>query len=410
MSYLHIKNLRKADHILAFKKCFAMEKIHGTSAHVFWREGKVGFFSGGESHDRFSKLFDAEKLAAIFAEKFTADSTVIVYGEAYGGKQQGMSATYGKELKFVAFEVKIGERFLSVPQAAGFVGELGLEFVDFVEIEATIDAINAERDKPSAQAARNGIVEPKIREGVVLRPPFELTTNNGHRVIAKHKRAEFAERGSPNLDDLDPTRRVLMESAEAIAEEWVTPVRLDHVIDRLISERDDKEVTIKDTGSIISLMVEDVTREASGEIVDNPHVRRAISSKAAKLFKQKLEAQMGVRISGSEAPAQEGHIKREFGKKLKIRAFRDFVWIRPEKFEVSKGGIIIPDSGKDETNPAGGVVVAVGDGLVEGGRVIPLTVKCGDYVRHPSQSGTLVKLGDETFFVTRENQLFGAIE
>ncbi len=120
---------------------------------------------------------------------------------------------------------------------------------------------------------------------------------------------------------------------------------------------------------------------------------------------------MPPKLSGERASAQEGHIKREFKKtKIKIRAFRDFVFIRPEKFEVSIGGIIIPDSSKDETNPAGGVVVAVGDGLVEGGRIIPLTVAVGDYVRFPSQSGTLVKVGDEVFFVTRENQLFGAIE
>ena len=117
-----------------------------------------------------------------------------------------------------------------------------------------------------------------------------MTKNNGERIIAKHKRSEFAERGSPKLDDLDPTRRVLMESAEAIAEEWVTPVRMEHVIDRLISYRENKDVEIKDTGSIIALMVEDVTREAAGEIVDNPHVRKAISSKAAKMFKNKLKS------------------------------------------------------------------------------------------------------------------------
>ena len=120
---------------------------------------------------------------------------------------------------------------------------------------------------------------------------------------------------------------------------------------------------------------------------------------------------MGLRISGSEAPAQEGHIAREFKKDgVKISAFRDFVWLRIQPFERSIGGIIIPDAHRDETNPAGGVLIAVGDGLIEGGKIIPLTVKVGQYVRCPSQSGTLVKVGDETFFVVRENQLFGAIE
>ena len=290
MSYMHIENLYKAQDILAFKRCFALEKIHGTSAHVAWRDGSVVLSSGGEKAERFAKLFDIETLVGKFAEKFTKADPVIIYGEAYGGKQQGMSATYGKELKFIAFEVKIGDLWLAVWPAFGIVRDLGLEFVDFSEIDADIVAIDAERDKPSTQAARNGITEPKLREGVVLRPPFEVTKNNGDRIIAKHKRAEFAERGSPKLDDLDPSRRVLMESAEAIAEEWVTPVRMEHVIDRLISYRENKDVEIKDTGSIIALMVEDVTREAAGEIVDSPHVRKAISSKAAKMFKNKLES------------------------------------------------------------------------------------------------------------------------
>src|SRR3990167_11482310 len=48
MSYMHIENLYKAQDILAFKRCFALEKIHGTSAHVAWRDGSVVLSSGGE--------------------------------------------------------------------------------------------------------------------------------------------------------------------------------------------------------------------------------------------------------------------------------------------------------------------------------------------------------------------------
>lgn len=290
MSYMHIDNLYRSQEILAFKTCFALEKIHGTSANVQWKDGKVWFSSGGESRERFVKLFDESTLVAKFAERFLEGESVVVYGEAYGGKCQRMSKTYGVDLKFIAFEVKVGDVFLAVPQAFEFVSFLGLEFVDFVEIPATVEAIDAERDKPSTQAMRNGIAETKIREGIVLRPPFECVLNNGKRVIAKHKREEFAERGSPNLADIDPSKRELMENAQAIAAEWVTPMRLMHVIDRLVSERTNKEVEIRDTGKIIELMVEDVTREAEGEIADNQAVRKAIGAHAAKMFKQHLQS------------------------------------------------------------------------------------------------------------------------
>lgn len=290
MGYLHIDNLYRAQEILAFKTCFALEKIHGTSANVQWKDGAVRFSSGGESRERFVALFDAPALAAKFAERFLENEDVVVYGEAYGGKCQRMSKTYGVDLKFIAFEVKVGDVFLAVPQAFEFVSFLGLEFVDFVEIPATMEAIDAERDKPSTQAGRNGIAETKIREGIVLRPPFECVLNNGKRLIVKHKREEFAERGSPQVVDLDPTKRALMENAQAIAVEWVTPMRLTHVIDRLISTRTNKDYEIKDTGKIIELMVEDVTREAEGEIVNNQAVRKAIGAHAAKMFKQHLQS------------------------------------------------------------------------------------------------------------------------
>ena len=289
MGYLHIDNLYKAQEILAFRECYAMEKIHGTSAHVKWSAGRVHFFSGGESAERFRALFDEAALAAKFLERFTAEDVVTIFGEAYGGKQQGMSKTYGVDLRFVAFDVQVGDSWLAVPQAHDLVGHVGLAFVDYVRVPAEIEAFNAERDRPSVQAMRNGVVEPRIREGIVLRPLFEVVLNNGRRVIAKYKREEFAERGRPNVD-LDPSRREKLESAETVALEWVTPMRLEHVIDTVLSARDDKTITMRDTPTVIRAMVEDVSREAAGEIEDNEPARKAVAARTVQLFKARVSA------------------------------------------------------------------------------------------------------------------------
>lgn len=113
--------------------------------------------------------------------------------------------------------------------------------------------------------------------------------NNGRRLIAKHKRAEFSERGRPQVD-LDPTKRELLANAEAIALEWVTPMRLEHVIDAMLQNiGGDTAPEMYHTGRIIERMVEDVYREAEGEIVTNPAVRRAIRQRAAQLFKQRVQ-------------------------------------------------------------------------------------------------------------------------
>lgn len=93
-------------------------------------------------------------------------------------------------------------------------------------------------------------------------------------------------------------------------------------------------------------------------------------------------------------------------------ACRDFIVVSPDNESITAGGLFIPDSGKDPTNPESGTVLAAGCGLVEGGKIIPLVVKAGDRVSFPRQSGTLMKDNPEwgeTVFVVRENQIFWRI-
>ena len=283
MGYAHIENLYRpeAQTILLFKKCYALEKIHGTSAHIQWSEGSLSFFSGGEKHERFCELFDHEALKAAFLRR--GNSKAVVYGEAYGGKQQGMSKVYGPKLRFVAFDVQVGDVWLSVPNAAEVAGTLGLAFVPYSLVDTDIQTLDAERDKPSEQSIRNGILDGVVydnckREGVVLRPPMEVRTNNGSRICAKHKRAEFQERKTPQ--PVDASKLEVLTKATAIAEEWVTDMRMAHVLDKL-----GNPVGLEATPSVIKAMIEDVTREASGEILDSKEARRAIGARAAWLFK-----------------------------------------------------------------------------------------------------------------------------
>lgn len=282
MGYLHINNLYKDQTILMFRECYALEKIHGTSAHIYWKNKSVGFFSGGEKYDNFIKLFDVEKIAQLFVQE-VGDCDCVVYGEAYGGKCQGMSATYGKELKFVVFDVKIGDCWLDVSKAENVAQKLELEFVHYKKISTDLSEIDGERDFESVQAIRNGVGSGKLREGVVLRPLIELTKNNGERVISKHKREEFAERrNTPKIVDVD--KQKVLEKAQDIAEEWVTPMRLEHVLQSHLDVSG-----IEDVGKLIKYMVEDVYREAKGEIAEGREVSAAIGKRTVLLWKQKLK-------------------------------------------------------------------------------------------------------------------------
>jgi|SRR5579863_4855010 len=280
MGYLHIENLYKNQTIMLFKECYALEKIHGTSAHISFKDGQLHLNSGGEKHDNFVKLFDQEALAKGMADLGAME--VVVFGEAYGGKQQGQSWRYGKELRFVAFDVKIGDCWLDVPNAEQVARRLGLDFVHWKQVSTDIEALNAERDTPSEQARRNGVEGDQPREGVVLRPLVEFRMNNSDRVISKHKRDEERETKTARKVD-DPAKLQVLQETEAIALEWVTETRLQHVLDKL-----PQGIGVEATGQVIAAMVEDVTREATGEILDSKEARKAIGARAAKLFKKRF--------------------------------------------------------------------------------------------------------------------------
>ena len=282
MGYKHIDNLYKDQTVLMFKEVYALEKVHGTSAHVSFKDGALHFFSGGEKHENFLKVFDHAALLQKFQE--LGHPEVVVFGEAYGGKQQGMSETYGKQLCFIVFEVKVGEHWLNVPNAESVASKLGLEFVPYEKVPATVEALNAERDRPSRVAKRRGIVEDKVPEGIVIRPLVEMRLPNGERVMAKHKGENFSERKSKSdTKVVDPEKMQLLTEAKEIAEEWVTPMRLEHVLDKL-----PHNLEMKDIPLLIKAMQDDVAREARGEVVLSKQALAEIGSLTVKLFKKKL--------------------------------------------------------------------------------------------------------------------------
>ena len=284
MGYLHIDNLYKNQAILLFKECYALEKIHGTSAHLGWKfeDKKVYIFSGGENHNNFSALFDMAFLKAKFEEVFP-DQDAKIFGEAYGGKQQGMPHTYGKVLKFIGFDVKVGESWLDVPNAANVCEQFNVEFVHYVKIPTDLEALNQQRDFSSVQAYRNGCGDEKQREGIVLRPLTEMRTNNGNRLICKYKPEEFGE--TKTKREVSPEELKVLSDAKEIAEEWVTNMRLEHVLQKF-----PEGTGMEKMGDIIKAMIDDVYREGKDEIVESKPLQKEIGKTTVKLMKAKLQS------------------------------------------------------------------------------------------------------------------------
>lgn len=275
-----------------FREAWALEKIHGSSSHIEFKQHpnnrndwEIKFFSGGESHERFVSIFNQDELLNKFKSiSFNAEK-VTIFGEVYGGKCQGMSATYGKELKFIAFDVCVNDKWLDIPMAESIVKTLGLDFVPYKKIQTTLTEIDAERDYPSIVAINNGCGNDKIREGIVLRPLIELTRNNGERICAKHKRDEFRETKTPR-PVVDPAKLEILRNAELVVNEWVTENRLIHVLDKI------PDYDITKTGTVIKNMIEDVKIEGKDEIEWSKEIEKLIGTKTAKMFKEKLNNKM----------------------------------------------------------------------------------------------------------------------
>ncbi|SDO05943.1 co-chaperone GroES [Desulfonauticus submarinus] len=95
---------------------------------------------------------------------------------------------------------------------------------------------------------------------------------------------------------------------------------------------------------------------------------------------------------------------------MNLKPLHDRVLVkRLEEEEVTKGGIIIPDTAKEK--PIKGEVVAVGPGKVsDDGKTIPMTVKVGDKILFNKYAGTEVKIEGVEHLVMREDDILAIIE
>jgi len=93
----------------------------------------------------------------------------------------------------------------------------------------------------------------------------------------------------------------------------------------------------------------------------------------------------------------------------KIRPVGDRVVVKPAaKEEITKSGIVIPDTAKEK--PQEGTVIAVGSGrLLDNGDRAPVDLREGDRVLFAKYGGTEFKLDGEEYLVLKENDILAVI-
>ncbi|MGB9616669.1 MAG: co-chaperone GroES [Desulfomonilaceae bacterium] len=95
---------------------------------------------------------------------------------------------------------------------------------------------------------------------------------------------------------------------------------------------------------------------------------------------------------------------------MKFRPLHDRILVeRVESEEVTKGGIILPDTAKEK--PQQGKVIAVGNGKkTEDGKLIPLEIKVGDMILFGKYSGSEIKIEGNEYLIMKEDDVLGVVE
>jgi chaperonin GroES len=94
---------------------------------------------------------------------------------------------------------------------------------------------------------------------------------------------------------------------------------------------------------------------------------------------------------------------------MNLKPLGDRVIVKPiVKEEVTKGGIVLPDTAKEK--PQEGEIVAVGPGkLADDGKRIEMDVKKGDRVIYAKYAGTEWKYENQEYLILRESDILAKI-
>lgn len=94
---------------------------------------------------------------------------------------------------------------------------------------------------------------------------------------------------------------------------------------------------------------------------------------------------------------------------VNLQPLGDRIIVRPiAREEVTKGGIVLPDTAKEK--PMEGEILAVGPGkLSEEGKRIAMELKKGDRVIYPRYAGTEWKHNNEELLIMRESDVLAKI-
>lgn len=257
------------------------EKIHGANFGIHYDDDtgnvqfsrRTGFLEENEtfySHVKIERALRNRMNRLILDLKKTTDVvTVSVYGEIYGGSLNGVTeqgckrvqkeVQYSPKTQFAAFDVIVNGKYLTMYHGTFVLGGAGFHLTPLIGIYNNLeDALAVPNDMQSRVPRLLGyeVEGDNVCEGTVIRPwGVDLYLPNGSHFILKNKNTKFLERGvaiiAKPLKPLSVHDNAMFLSLST----FVNENRLNAVISK------EKELTSKDFGRIMGLLMQDALAE-----------------------------------------------------------------------------------------------------------------------------------------------------
>lgn len=168
-------------------------EVHGKTENANMRPDEVTLLQNIGNLENLLKAFSYKRPAPEYGEG-AADivkptEECIIFGETYGKGMQKPGGRYCKDhLKFICFDIKIGNVWLKREAVEDICSKLGIDVVPYLG-EMTLDeAIEMVKKGFPSKVAEDPTLE---AEGIVLRAPLGILDRMGRRIITKIKSVDF---------------------------------------------------------------------------------------------------------------------------------------------------------------------------------------------------------------------------
>ena len=170
------------------------EKIDGTNIRVYFNPVDKSISFEGRTNkaiipefllESLKELFDVDKMSEVFAES----KEVILYGEGYGDKIQGVGSKYRKDTSFILFDVIVENWWLDRENVIDIADKLNIKRVPSLGIMTTEQIISLVKSNPYSIVSE----EPLISEGVVVRSHPLMFFRSGKPIMWKLKTNDYLE-------------------------------------------------------------------------------------------------------------------------------------------------------------------------------------------------------------------------